>query len=195
MTMRNRRHFKATLIVLVALIIGACGEPPTKTSAPTKPAKGEAAAPFIDACTLLTKTEVESFLGQPIKEPVSERVRPGVESASCAWKPDLTPVQEYELKACSLFLSVTHQSWIKSLKDNSIKAYYDLTRNPPNLPRTNAVDLPDLGDLAFVTGGFLAFIKDGYYVSMSESCLDESKISGSNARVTPLARLAEGRLP
>lgn len=187
---------RSVMLVLVMLLSGACGGPAAKSpsSSPAKP-KDQAAAPLIDPCTLLTRAEVDSSLGQPTKEPKSEPIRTGAEEASCAWEPDLGAIEKQDKNACTLQLSLTHQSWVKSLKGKSIKTYYDLIRDPPNRPRSNAVDLQDLGDLAFVDSGFASFTKQGYMVTVFETCPDESKISDLDAKTTALARLAEERLP
>jgi hypothetical protein len=63
-------------IGLLSLLAAGCGnsEPEAKSAAPAPGAEKQAAAPFVpvDACSLLSKMEVEAVAGKPVMEPQKE---------------------------------------------------------------------------------------------------------------------------
>lgn len=180
----------SAVLAVGALVLAGCGggdsngqqaksttAPPTKAAAsPASTSPAQAPAGAIDACSLVTKAEVEAAAGVTVSDPKAETV---ANLSTCSFDDPAPPN-----------FSVVDVSVLAGILDGDAQEVFDTAKKNGNDPQTVA----GLGDDAFWDDvlGTLNVVKDNYLVGVDVASLDD----GDRLTVAKtVAGNALGRLP
>jgi hypothetical protein len=140
---------KASLVfvaVLIATLAGGC----SGSKSETQSRKGK----IIDPCELISKTDAEQLIGEPMKDP-QERDKKVVGLKLC--------IYESAKKDSFRFfqISITQQAFMPTNGQSPKAIYESLKANFPN-----AVNVEGIGDDAFIAPPGLHVIKSDYYITI-----------------------------
>lgn len=151
----------ACLAFLFAGILTGCGgtsapaaQTPAKTSSKT-PAAPLSPTKVIEPCALVSKTEAEQYIGQPLKE-AEKKETPAVGLKLCVY----STVAEGSGKL--LQIGLTQQSFMTG-SNQTPKMLYESIKN--NFPK--ALQVSGIGDDAFISPPGLHVLKGGYYLTVA----------------------------
>ena len=157
--MKSRRTYIyiLCLTLLSSLLLSGCGgnsAPPAKAPA-SSPAVSSTAAKIIEPCDLVSKTEAQQYLGQPLKDPEKKETS-AVGLKLCVYN----TVQEGSGKL--LQIGLTQQSFMPNNGQTPRKLYDALKGN-----FTNALKVDGIGNDAFIAPPGLHVLTGNYYLTVA----------------------------
>ncbi|MCG8341855.1 MAG: hypothetical protein MI684_03360 [Chlorobiales bacterium] len=138
---------------------------------------------LIEPCELITKTDAETLLGEPVKEPEkSEQQVVGMKL--CMYNP------LDEASTSFLQITLTQQAF---MKPGGVPPS-DIFHSIKDAQSEGRIDLEGFGDEAFIATGGLYILKDDYYISIGTGNTDLPEVqerlkSAGNVAARNLARL------
>ncbi len=179
------RYLLPVVIMLLApsfMLSGCNGSGPMETQ--QTPASKNTGAAVLEPCSLISKSEAEMLLGEPVMD-AEKSEQPVVGMKLCLYNPVDTDSWGF------LQIGLTQQSFMPpgglppSEIFGSIKEAMSETR----------IDIEGIGDEAFIATGGLYILQDEYYITIGAGNIDRGNIQErlKNAGVTALKNLASIR--
>jgi len=145
------------LALLIAALLAGCGgnKAPAAQTPDKPPATSASSIKIIEPCSLVSKTEAEQYIGQPLKD-AEKKETPVVGLKLCVY----STVAEGSGKL--LQIGLTQQSFMSG-SNQTPKSIYDSLKN--NFP--NALKVEGVGDDAFISPPGLHVLKGSYYLTVA----------------------------
>lgn len=154
----------ALLIIVFSSLLVGCGsssEPPAKT--PSSPSSSTTSIKLIEPCDLISKTEAQQYIGQPIKDPEKKETA-AVGLKLCVYN----TVAEGSGKL--LQIGLTQQAFMPNNGQTPKKIYDAMKDN-----FKNAVKVEGIGTDAFIAPPGLHVLTDNYYLTFAVGNANDTK--------------------
>lgn len=159
-----RYHYPAILIIACCLAFPGCAKD-SETTKQVNSIRKVSTNVLIEPCELVTKTEAEALLGEPVKD-AEKSEQPAVGMKLCMYN----PVDENSISF--LQITLTQQAF---MKPGGIPPS-DVFHSIKDALSEGRIDLEGFGDEAFIATGGLYILKDKYYISIGAGNIDRSRI-------------------
>ena len=165
--MKPKKTFaiSAILVLLLISILSGCGgsaEPPKK-AADSSPSTATTSVKMIEPCNLVSKSEAQQYLGQPVKE-AEKKETAAVGLKLCVY----STVEEGSGKY--LQIGITQQSFMPNNGQTPKKIYDALKDN-----FKNAVKVDGIGNDAFLAPPGLHVLAGNYYLNFAVGNANDPK--------------------